>query len=237
MSDLLRSIPNCVRWPDPCRPVRVRAWLQAPVAGDGLLPLDALVFYHAVRAELGPQLVTLPRANLVKRQLRLKMPFERRVPDHDPDAWYWAASCAVWPDHTVQDVQHWTKQFDEVKAERMVDFGGRRGYVRRSSGTYRAYRMPLVIRHALYVDWYAVADPEALRWWLRWVRWIGKKTAQGWGAVKDWEVEVIDQDLSERLPDGRAVRPIPVPSSPVRWGVRPSYWDPRHRFPVVMPES
>jgi hypothetical protein len=218
-------------------PVRIRAWLQSGVVSDEFLPLDGVVYYQLVRAALGVQDVTVPGATIadggVLHGLRDAMPF--RVRRARRRHWHYACSFAQWP-ASVQGIEYWTSSFD-LQYSDLVDFRGRRGTVAVGSGRFKSYRMPLYYRHAEYVDWYALADADALRRVLRFATHIGKKGSQGWGAVLRWDIEPWPEDWHESGPGGRLMRAVYDPASDVIYGIRPGYWNPRHQFPVRLPAN
>lgn len=216
------------------QPVRVRAYLQTPVIADAFLPLDGVLAYIARRRKYGFPDASLPGESLLPDGEQLpNLPLDHI--GHPLPSWYYACSFAQWPE-MVEGVDHWNKRLDQSLAY-LVDFGGKSSAVDISAGKYKAYHMPVFYRHALYVDWYAMATPDKLRRLLVFATHLGKKVSQGWGAVLRWEVEDWHADWSVRDDDGRLMRAIPAdnqPNAPVL-GVRPSYWNPRHQFPCQLP--
>lgn len=222
-------------------PLRVRCWLRAPVVADQWLPLDGILFYQSVRDDLGAQEVTVPGASLLAeakggpmRGGRLPLAYV-----HAKD-WYYRCSWAQWgPCVDGQDA--WSKRFDQTHAD-LVDFRGRRGKINTSAGDYKAYRMPVYYRSALWVEWYCVGEPEHIRYLLSTLTHIGKKTAQGWGRVARWEIEPVEEDWSIWQGD-RLMRGIPRYHWPRErgepqmgvYGLRPSYWDRRNQMELVLP--
>lgn len=223
--------------PERCISLRVRARLQTGAVVDAFCPLDGVVYYTLVRERLGPQDVTVPGAHRNEAKvggLMPQMPFAA-LNNHVPGGHYFACSFAQWGPH-ADGVEHWTKRLDIGAAMDLVDFGGRRGTVAIGSGRYKAYRMPVFYRHALHVDWYCRGRPNELRALLRFCTHLGKKASQGWGAVLDWQVEPWHEDWSVTGPDGRLMRAVPDPGGEHIYGIRPSYWNPRHQTRVRLPE-
>lgn len=119
-------------------------------------------------------------------------------------------------------------------------FGKRKATIDISRGHYKAVHRKLYYRSALYIDWYALGDKDIIIDLLRFVTNLGKKTAQGWGAVLRWEVIDWHEDWSIRGPKNqrgqqKLMRALPMERSSVVCGLRPSYWLPRHQFPCVIP--
>jgi CRISPR type IV-associated protein Csf3 len=208
-------------------PIQVTAYLQCGVVTDFHLPLDGVLLFQAMRERYGPQIVTVPGA-ITSADLP-RLPITTRGDGRD---WYYAASFAQWG-ACADGADHWNKRFDQ-KHGRLVDFDGKRGKVIVEQGAYKAYHMPVAYRHALAVSWYLMADRAWIESVLRMVTHLGKKAAQGWGAVKAWNVTPWHADWSERDESGRLMRAVPQHGG-VRYGIRPPYWLPAHQVPCVMP--
>jgi len=216
------------------RPLRITAWLGCGVAGDyTALPFDSILYYQAHREALGPIYVATPGSAYDNRSEGMTMPLPiARCEEHTPK-WYYAASFAVWPQTVADGVDHWNKRFD-IQYSHLIDFGKRKATVNISSGHYKAYHMPLWYRHALWVRWYVLGEPERIRELLSCCTHIGKKTSQGWGSVLRWEVEEWHSDWSVRRDDGQLMRAIPAAEGIVH-GFRPSYWLPEHQTVCAVP--
>ncbi len=218
------------------RPLRIRARLQTGVISDQFLPLDAILYYHAVRDAYGEQDVTIPGASTIPEGGDVSLPL-LKCEGPESRMWFYGCSFAQWPAHTVEDKTFYVKQA-RLHYSDMIGFQGRRGKIQNRRGPYKSYHVNVYYRHALHVDWYCVGDPAALRGLLRFCTNIGKKGSQGWGAVLDWEVTEWPEDWSIKDGSGRRVRAIP--SSQGRgflYGIRPSYWHRRHQFPCAMPDG
>lgn len=218
-------------------PLCIRASLRAPVISDTWLPLDGVLLYQHTRADLGADRTTVPGASILAqpkgegmRGGRLPLAYV-----HGKE-WYYRCSWAVWGPHADgQDA--WSKRFDMTHVD-LVDFQGRRGKIDTSSSTYKAYRMPVFYRAALWVEWYCVGDPGKLGDLVKMITHLGKKTVQGWGRVLCWEIEQIAEDWSV-WKDGRLMRGIPAyerGGGPIAlYGVRPPYWDKRNQVEMLIP--
>lgn len=223
-------------------PLHIRATLRAPVVADQWLPVDGILLFQQCRETLGEQTITTPGISNLAQPKGEEM-IGGRLPlayVHAKD-WYYRCSWAQWGPY--QDgSDYWSKRFDQSHAE-LVDFRGRRGNIDIGAGAYKAYRMPVYYRSALWVEWYCVGDQERIADLLLTVTHIGKKTSQGWGRVSRWTVEQVDADHSI-WSDGRLMRGIPryhwprengEPGKIGVYGVRPSYWDQRNQMELVMP--
>lgn len=65
---------------------------------------------------------------------------------------------------------------------------------------------------------------------------IGKKAAQGYGRVIAWTVEPWPEQWWLRDGRGKLMRAMPEPGG-VLYGVRPSYWEPRHQTECRLPDA
>lgn len=213
------------------KPLKITAHLMTPVISDAYLPIDAILYYQVMREQLGEQTLTIPGQSYggpVDHHLPLK-----QINSHQK-TWFYAASFAVWPDHTREGQDHWNKRLDMSLID-LVDWQGRKARIDVAAGRYKSYHMPVFYRTALHVDWYVVGTQAEIERLLTTVTNIGKKGAQGWGCVRSWQVEQWKEDWSIWSPTGRLMRAIPDKSSPTRYGIRPSYWLPKHQFLCKLP--
>ena len=176
-------------------PLRLRAYLQCGVISDEYLPIDSVLYYHAMRDEYGDQDVTVSGEEHPVRNAAVSLPLLRHE-EHGPH-WYYAASFARWSQPVANDMSHWNKRV-ALEHSDLIDFGSRKPRFDVASGRYKSYHMPIFYRHTLYVDWYVVG----LRAWiepiLQFCTHLGKKTSQGFGSVARWEVEPWHADWSVR---------------------------------------
>lgn len=221
-------------------PLRITAYLQCGVESDWTLPIDAILYYQAMRKKFGAQDVTVSGGYATKKSLKAAMPL--RIVNQGLDTWFYSASFAQWELGRVEGSDHWNKRFDQTLVD-LVDFSGRRGRVVVEQGQYRAYHMPIFYRHAVSVSWYVVGDGDAVSELLRFVDCIGKKSSQGWGAVLRWNVETCPGDWSVRGDGGKLMRALPADDSRqytsrlIYTGFRPSYWHRKNQTMCEMPNE
>lgn len=79
------------------------------------------------------------------------------------------------------------------------------------------------------------ADKSALETLLQFCTHIGKESSQGCGSVLRWEVNETERDwyLNDNM--GRIMRAVPSEKGTAMYGIRPSYWHPRHQARVLLP--
>lgn len=222
-------------------PLRVRANLRSPVVADEWLPLDGVLLYQHTRRGMGAQEMSIPGLSNLGQPKGGEMR-GGRMPIaiiHAKD-WYYRCSWAQWGPY-VDGQDYWSKRFDNSHAI-LIDFGSRRGKVDISAGAYKAYRMPVYYRSALWVEWYCVGKLPDLAELIYMVTHLGKKISQGWGRVSSWDIEQIDHDWSI-WHDDNLMRGIPryhwprerEPERVGLYGIRPSYWDRRNQMELVLP--
>ena len=211
-------------------PMRITAQLQCGVIADAALPIDAILYYQAMREKYGYQEATFPGENHVNAVTGVHLPLAR-CEEHGPQ-WYYAASFAQWCG-IAEGSDHWNCRFDQSLAH-LIDFRGKRGKIDISSSAFKAYHMPVFYRHALIVTWYAMGSVPHVRGLLEHCSHIGKKTAQGWGSVLRWEIGPWPSDWSVRGPRGELMRAIPATGG-LLMGYRPSYWLPKNQARCAAP--
>jgi len=214
-------------------PLKITAWLQTRVQTDGYLPLDSVLYYLVHREMIGEQIMTLPGQSTGGAG---QHPLPLKQINSDTRQWFYACSFAQWPAHTEPWTDHWNKRFD-LGLTHLIDWRGKKARVDIGSGRYKPYHMPVFGFIALSVSWYCVGDKVAIGRLLRFAFALGKKRSQGEGAVLRWDVESFPEDWSIYSSTGRLMRAIPTDDlkAPL-YGLRPSYWNPKHQFPCRLPE-
>lgn len=214
--------------------IKVRAHLQSEVITDGYCPLDAAIYYHFIREKFGVQHRTTPLKSDIAEYSGLDLPILKCNTKHP--FWFYACSFAQWSKDAKYSKQMKTRRFDNQNAMKYVDFGKTSGKVEIKKGAYKNYFINEYTISSPFVEWYLVANVEEFEQYLTFVKHIGKKSS---GAVAKWEIEPFEHDWSIRgYEDNRPMRTFPTLSNhnaPV-YGVRPSYWHPRHKCNVFLPK-
>lgn len=215
------------------RPLRIRAYLQSGVISDPYLPIDAILYSAACRDSIeAHHVMSRPGESSVRESLGVKLPIRKANTKHD--TWFYKSSFAQWPRNTIEDSQAYSKRVN-VKRTNLIDFGKKKGKIETARGRYKGYYIKVYYRHCLHLDWYVDGDKEAIERLLAHVTFIGKKASQGWGSVLSWQVEAWPEDWSVRNGQGELVRSVPIDKPSFIYGLRPSYWNPKHQFNVVLP--
>jgi len=213
------------------QPLRIRAYLQTGVISDQFLPLDSVIYAQYVREKMGERDYSLPLENTIKEGQQINLPF--RKANVKNDAWFYKCSFAQWHEKTIEDQQTYSKRFDLIRSD-LADFGKKKATVDNQRGFYKSYHVKVYYRHAPYIEWYADGDKKELERVLKFCTHLGKKTSQGWGVVLKWQVIEWIEDWSVRGPGNRLMRSVPAMNG-VLYGIRPSYWLPRHQFKSLLP--
>jgi hypothetical protein len=211
--------------------LRIRAYLRGGVISDQYLPLDGILYNQAVRKQFGSQVVAVPGSSMVKEGANINLPIIHAGPKGD--AWFYACSFAQWPENTIEDSSFKVKSGDWLRDGHYLAPGKK---INTGSGKYKNYHIKLYYRHALYVEWYCIGDPQELVNLLNFCTHIGKNGGDGWGEVLRWEVQEWPEDWSIRGPGNKLMRAVPAKDSGFLYGIRPSYWLQKHIFPCKMPE-
>lgn len=214
-------------------PLHIRAHLQTPVISDIFLPLDGVIFNQFIRDVFGPKDFTKPRESMVSEYSEKSLPIQKRnIKEHD---WYYACSFAIWPETMAHDRHEYAKRFDTHDSVNYVDFEGKRGKVYTNRGEFKNYFVKEYTISSPYVDWYCRGVRSDIETLLAFCTHVGKKSAQGCGSVLKWEVNQTERDWYRNDNAGRLTRAIPAKDGKVLYGIRPSYWLPKHQFYCMMP--
>lgn len=130
------------------------------------------------------------------------------------------------------DVEYFHKRAPDghrTKSKNPEAFG-----VRGITGRWADRRTPFPVLLARQMEALAIGDIEEVRRLLGYITHIGKKNAEGFGAVKEWRVELEEISVADCLVrDGKLLRNIPVGAGlietdepPEVLGWAPPYWNP-----------
>lgn len=185
-------------------PVKVTATLSSPAAGQDVVQLDSLcelAVCESVRDDPDPPFPLLPQGQQVpvERAGRVPTPLAFREVCGWPVR---LCSCPVLGPVHFDGHAHYHKQFPVGRTDLLTD--RERTKIAPSGGRFKSFRLPLRTRLVEEVAWFAVADAEPLRALLGNVRAVCKKTSYGYGVVREWVVEPVDEDWSwfAESPDG-----------------------------------
>ena len=166
---------------------------------DGLIYFDSIL-YHAWFCKYAPEVIRGEAKYEGPKQhfgLPLTMYKDMR----------YAASLGFYKQYE-QHIEYWNKRpdFTNGKNSRYLNAKGK---VDVGAGKLKAYHFPNVIRTVSDIEFYCCGTPEKIVDLLSYIPAVGKKPAAGWGKVKEWIVEPIEEDYSTFGPYG-LMRPMPV---------------------------
>jgi len=136
----------------------------------------------------------------------------------------------------LESLCSWSKRWDN-KYDDIVKFKGKtKGRIDIGAGYYKNYHMPIVIKSYKHIYFYANCDINKVENLLnKYIHFIGKKPAQGYGEIKEISIEKIKNDYSiwNKKNNNKTLlmRPIPVSSQKLKLinpiekiSIRPPYW-------------
>lgn len=104
------------------------------------------------------------------------------------------ASCAVTEDKEF--VTAYSKRWNSGKDECVKFVGKGKQEIDTARGFFKSYRNPLIYKPIPQVVFYACGDKQEISRLLENISFLGKKSSQGYGKIKKWTVESIDEDRS-----------------------------------------
>lgn len=162
-------------------------------SSDGLFNFDSILAY-AWMLENHPD-------ELLNNSLKLDNLIEPKLPLARDENGRWKTSVGFYVQY-AETVEYWHKKINDFDAGIYVDFQGKRGKIDSQKGEFKAYRMPQLIRIISDIEFYCVGDPDGIHSLLRFVMNIGKKGSQGYGYVKEWIIEDVEDDYTDIGPYG-----------------------------------
>jgi CRISPR type IV-associated protein Csf3 len=218
---------------EPFKNLRIRAYLKTGVISDQYLPLDGILYYHLVRREMGEELITKSRESNVRQGANITLPIKKSGPKNE--FWFYACSFAQFPQSIVEDSSFkvksgdWLRHDNHFNAKKKIDI---------TRGKFKNAHIKLYYRHCTYIDWYCVGWPDKIAELLQFCTNIGKNTGDGWGEVLKWEITEWPEDWSVRGMGNKLMRNVPMQQDKpgFMYGLRPSYWNPRHISVCKMPD-
>lgn len=216
----------------PFKNLRIRAYIRSGIISDQYLPLDGVLYYHLVRREMGEELITKSKESNVKAGANVTLPIKKSGPKND--GWFYACSFAQFSGSVVEDSSFkvksgdWLRHSEYFKANKKIAI---------TRGKFKNANIKLYYRHCTYIDWFCVGWPDKIAELLQFCTHLGKNTGDGWGEVVRWEITEWPHDWSVRGENNKLMRNVPLldPDRGFLYGLRPSYWNPKHITNCLMP--
>lgn len=134
------------------------------------------------------------------------------------NAWGWKASALFIEGEFFETIQYWRKKFRQNRVEIT------KGSPNLTMGAYREYNMPMPLLLCSKLIAYCVGDKDKITEALKYIKYIGKKTANGKGKVISIDVEEVETDYS-LVKDNKAMRWLPKDKGIRLVRPRPPYWN------------
>lgn len=218
---------------DTFKQLRIRAYLKTGVISDQYLPLDGVLYYHLVRQEMGVELTTKSRESNVRECQCITLPIKKG--GAKDETWYYNCSFAQFPTHTIEDSSFkvksgdWLRHENHFNAKKKIDT---------TRGKFKNAHIKLYYRHCTHIDWYCVGNPIEIAKLLSFCTNLGKNSGDGWGEVLKWEIKDWAENWSVKNDKGELMRAVPAyKGDGILYGLRPSYWNPRHIMSCFMPNN
>jgi hypothetical protein len=207
-------------------PLKVTAILTSPYVTTDYIFFDALISSAVWQDIMGDRAFNIPenKTDVFHIPLPLKL-----IGTKEP---FYAASIGF-PKHAVEGTARWRKQTD-IESKKKIRIG---------SGEYKRYDMPMPYTSAEEIIFYANGNKGEIERLLQYIPGIGKKRTQGYGNVRKWQVESLEDDWSI-VKDGIPMRPIPVSEAEpfdlkctveILFATRSPYWHRKNLTHCYMP--
>lgn len=216
-----------------CTPLKVTAILADGRlnSANGLVMLDSIL-YHAWYIKYAPQVLNGVHDDkyMAERQKYVGLPLKQLEGNR------WAASKGIY-EQIDQKIEHFNKRPDFFAADKLNYLDQDKGIIDDSTGKYRAYRVPQLIRTVKdnKIVFYAVGHKSEVQELLNLMIAVGKKYSMGYGIVRQWIVESCEEDYTTEHPVYGLMRPIEVEKSDkkydcpiMQYAVKPPYWKPKN---------
>ena len=182
-------------------------------SSDGIIMLDGIL-YHAWFAKYAPEALEtgewdnkiMERGDKGHVGLPLRQNRYQNI-----DGYYYSASCGIYKTE-LTEVDYYHKKPNFFDGDKIDKLNMDKGIISDSVGTHRAYRVPcrIIVVEDGIIEFFACGRKEAIEELLTYIPSIGKKNAMGYGMVREWLVEEVNEDYSLRHPDYGLMRPMPV---------------------------
>lgn len=190
-------------------PLKVTARLAdgRVMSQDGIIMLDAIL-YHAWFIKHHPEaLKTGQWMKYGSGHIGLPLRQNDYVTHHGK---YYSASRGIYEVESVE-IERWNKRPDFFRADKTKYLDMEKGLISDSVGRHRAYRTPekvYIIKNA-HIEWWCVGHKDEVEEMLSFITFVGKKNSIGYGGVRSWIVEDVDEDYSVHHPEYGLMRPMP----------------------------
>lgn len=104
------------------------------------------------------------------------------------------ASCAINEDKEF--VTSYSKRWNSARDEIVKFVGKGKQEIDTARGFFKSYHSPLIYKSIPKIVFYACGNKSEIERLLQNITFLGKKSSQGYGKIKKWNIEIIDEDKS-----------------------------------------
>jgi CRISPR type IV-associated protein Csf3 len=179
------------------------AYMRTPIAAIDPIILDSIISAAKAKELLGEDFYTGENVAGTKEEIESML-----NPILDKQDGVYCTSIGLGDNREY--VGSWSKRWDD-KNDDIVEFRGRgKKRIDIGAGYYKNYHMPLVLKSYKTITFYVRGDMgEIERLLNNYIFYLGKKGSQGYGQIRKWEFEEIEENWSV-WKDNKPMRPIPV---------------------------
>jgi len=198
-------------------PLRIVGEVVSPISTTDFIYFDGILSYAVWHDVMREEAYSIPESK--EDVFYIPLPIKQ---SGNTEKFYHAS--VGFFDDKVEGLARWRKQVS-IETNKKI-FVGR--------GIYRRYDTPIPYIYADKIYFYVNGDKREVQRLLdNYILSIGKKRTQGYGNIRKWTVESINEDMSIIDKDGNPMRPIPVSSDvkvntrnavTILIAYRPPYW-------------
>lgn len=218
---------------------KVTAYMSAPIATTGIILLDGILSAAIAKDLLKDEYYAGENICGTKEQID-----EMLSPILDRKQGVYCASAGF--GDNKEFITSWCKRWDNNHDDMVTGFKGK-VRIDDGAGYFKSYHMPLVVKSYKTITFYVRGDMSKIKELLEnYIFYLGKKATQGFGQIRKWEFEEIEENWS-LWKDNKPMRPIPGREC-LNWlksnrecniqehALIPPYWRQDYRELCVFPE-
>jgi len=182
--------------------LKITAYLASPVVIWGLIHFDGILSAAKILKDEG-------FAGIEKREAEMR--------EKEPD--FIELPIAIWRENIycasagfynkrAEGIATYHKKWDEQHDD-LVDFRGKRKRIRVGTGFYKSFSLKNRYISTDKMIFFVKGNKAAIEELLHYIPAIGKRRAEGYGIVREWKIEKIEDDRSIQF-KGQIMRAIPT---------------------------
>lgn len=182
--------------------LEIKFYMNSPIVAIDYLHLDSILAAAIMKEKIGEEYYDYKPNE--SQLIDIDLPLDKKYG-------VWCSSIGF--GNNKESIGSWCKRW-ENKYDDCVKFNGKKERVDIGSGYFKSYHIPLVIKSYDYVIFYVRGDKEEISRLLNtYINYIGKKSSQGYGEIREIIINEIKEDWS-CFKDNKPMRPIPIREYP-----------------------